>query len=40
MLFVARENELANGPCEKKIKEGVDWADFEGEAGFRPVASW
>jgi hypothetical protein len=27
-------------PREKKTKEGAGWADFEGEAGFRPMASW
>jgi hypothetical protein len=40
MLVVARENELANGPREKKRKEGAGSADFEGEAGFRPMAIW
>jgi hypothetical protein len=40
MLVIVRENELANGPHEKKTKEGAYWADFEGEAGFCPMASW
>jgi hypothetical protein len=40
MLVVARENELPNGPHEKKTKEGDGWADFEGDVGFRPMARW
>jgi hypothetical protein len=38
--YVEKLAELANGPREKKTKEGAGWANFEGEAGFHPMASW